>query len=325
MSSSLPSWDDLHEVANGQSGHFTAQQAAEVGFSAQLLHKHVQNRNLERATRGIYRITRFPPFDNEDLVVLWLWSDRVAVFSHETAMQLHELSDVLPARVHMTMPTTTSRRKKSPEGAVLHFADVPDDDKQWLGPVQVTTPGRSVLDVASAHGDASLVAQAIDQGIRAGVFTFEEVALAGRYVANAQGWGTPIRPHGVDDQNIHTRTIRDETGWRQVPLEPRRDGSGYGGGTGSGAGFGDGSGYGGGFGGQFYARPISGTCTKPPPSDWPTLAAELGREAGAELRVAQYFPSRTMQLEFAWRFDKVPEEKMVRTLRRQLAKRFSWA
>ncbi len=335
MSSSLPSWDDLHEVANGQSGHFTAQQAAEVGFSAQLLHKHVQNGNLERATRGIYRITRFPPSDNEDLVVLWLWSDKEAVFSHETAMQLHELSDALPARIHMTMPTATSRRKKSPEGAVLHFADVPDNDKQWLGPVQVTTPGRSVLDVASAHGDASLVAQAIDQGIRTGMFTFEQVALAGRYVANAQGWGTPIRPNAVDGhdhghaEGAYGDANPDASGFgygggagygHGMP-----DGSGYGGGAGSGAGFGDGSGYGGGFGGQFYARPIRGICTKRPPPDWPTLAAEFGHEVGAHLRVAQYFPSRTMQLEFAWRFDKVPEEKTVRTLRRQLAKRFSWA
>ncbi len=333
LSAATPSWDDLHQVANGQSGHFTAQQADEAGFSAQLLHKHIQSGNLERATRGIYRITRFPPSDHEDLVVLWLWSDREAVFSHETAMQLHELSDALPARIHMTLPTATSRRKKTPEGAVLHFADIEDGEKQWLGPVQITKPARSVLDVATAHGDASLVAQAIDQGIRTGLFTFAQVALAGRYVANAQGWGTPIRPHGVDGYGHGDGAYGDSTangdgygyGRGAGYGHGMPDGSGYGGGAGSGAGLGDGSGYGGGFGDKFYARPISGTCAKPPPSDWPTLAAELGREAGAELRVAQYFPSRTMQIEFAWRFDRVPDERTVNTLRRRLAKRFSWA
>lgn len=292
-----PSWDDLHEIASSQSGHFTAQQAGEAGFSGQLLHKHVQNGNLGRPLRGIYRISRFPPSELEDLVVLWLWSAQEAVFSHETAMQLHELSDALPARVHMTMPTATSRRKKHPKYAVLHFADIPQNDRQWLGPIQISTAARCVLDVAAAKGDASLVAQAIDQGIRTGLFTFEQVAPAGRYVANAQGWGGAGSRAGFGD------------------------GSGYGGG----AGFGDGSGYGGGFHEPFYTLPISGNCAEPPPSDWPTLAAELGRDAGAELRAAQYLPSRTMLLEFAWRPGRAPNRRVTNTLRRQLTKKFSWA
>ncbi len=47
--------------------------------------------------------------------------------------------------------------------------------------------------MAASHGDAALVAQAIDQGIRRGDFAFDQVAAAGRHVANAQGWGTPVR------------------------------------------------------------------------------------------------------------------------------------
>jgi len=284
MSTTSPSWDDLHEIANGQSGHFTTQQAAEVGFSAQLLYAHVRSEKLERPMRGIYRIARFPPSDHEDLVVLWLWSGQQAVFSHETALSLHELSDALPARIHLTMPTSTSTRKKVPEHVVMHLADLGKQDQRWLGPVPVTTPARSVLDVAAAHGDASLVAQAIDQGIRGNMFNFDQVAPAGRYVANAQGWGTPIRPVDID-----------------------------------------GSGHGEDFGDSFYSRPVSGRCTKRPPADWPTVAAELGREVGAHLRAAQYLPSRTMVLEFAWRIDRVPDERDVRALRTVLSRRFSWA
>ena len=278
MSVSTPSWDDLHEIANGQSGHFTAKQAEDAGFSPQLLHKHVQSGNLERPTRGIYRITRFPPSENEDLVVLWLWSDQEGVFSHETAMHLHELSDALPAKIHVTLPTTTSRRKKIPDGVVLHRANLDPSDRQWLGPVPITTAHRTVLDVADAHGDAALVNQAINEGIRTGMFTFEKVARAGRYVANAQGWGTPLRPDGRNA-----------------------------------------------LGDSFYARPLSGTCLARPPSDWPTVAAEIGDEYGAILRVSEYLPSRTMQLEFAWPVDGIPDEQTVNKLRKQLSKRFAWA
>ena len=278
MGEPTPSWESLHEVANGQSGHFTAQQAAAAGFSPQLLHKHVQGGNLDRPMRGIYRITRFPPSEHEDLVVLWLWSDQEAVFSHETALSLHELSDALPARVHLTLPTSTSRRRRIPDGVVAHFADVAAPERQWFGPVPVTRPARTVLDVATAHGDAALVAQAINQGIRRGLFTFGQVALAGSYVANAQGWGTPIRPDGH-------------------------------------AALGD----------SFHMRHLSGVCSKPPPADWPTLAAELGGELGGSLRVSQYFPSRTMHLEYVWRLEDAPDDHDVTQLRKQLARRFSWA
>lgn len=278
MIESAPSWEALHEVANGQSGHFSAQQAAEAGFSPQLLHKHVRSGNLDRPMRGIYRITRFPPSEHEDLVVLWLWSDKQAVFSHETALSLHELSDALPARVHLTLPISTSRRRRIPVGLVTHFADVPPPERQWLGPVPITRPARSVRDVAAAHGDAALVAQAIDQGIRRGLFKFDQVASAGGYVAVAQGGGTPLRPDGLAE-----------------------------------------------LGDCFHVRHISGVCSAPPPADWPTLAAELGEELGGYLRVAQYFPSRTMQLEYAWRMDQAPEDGAVARLRRQLGQRFSWA
>ncbi len=278
MSKFMPSWENIHEVANGLSGHFTAQQAADAGFSPQLLHKHVQSGNLDRPMRGIYRITRFPPSEHEDLVVLWLWSDQEAVFSHETALNLHELSDALPARVHLTLPTATSRRKKIPDGVVAHFADINAPERQWFGPVPITRPARTVLDVAAAHGDAALVAQAIDQGIRRGLFTFDQVAPAGSFVANAQGWGTPIRPDGLEE-----------------------------------------------LGDSFHVRQLSGVCSKPPPADWPTLAAELGGELGGYLRVSQYFASRTMHLEYAWRVEQAPDDRDVTQLRKQLARRFSWA
>ena len=273
-----PSWDLLHQRANGQSGYFTAQQAAEAGFSPQLLHKHVGSGALLRPLRGIYRIGRFPPSEHEELVVLWLWSDRAAVFSHETALQLHELSDALPSRVHLTLPTATSRRKKIPRGAVIHYADLPRSDIAWSGPIPLTTPERSVLDVAAAHGDAGLVAQAIDQGIRQGAFTIASVAPAAWYVAKAKGLGTPMRPDG-----------------REV------------------------------LGDSFYTLRTSGMCTKAPPSDWPTTVAELADSYGAVLRVAQLYPSLTMQLEFAWPLSVgSPGKRTIHDLGKELKRRFAW-
>ncbi len=42
--------------------------------------------------RGVYRLVHFPVGDHEDLTAVWLWSEREGVFSHETALALHDLS-----------------------------------------------------------------------------------------------------------------------------------------------------------------------------------------------------------------------------------------
>src|ERR1700722_16737287 len=91
-----PSWDRLFELAAGQDGLFTTEQAGGAGYSSQLLDHHVRGGNIVRVRRGIYRLVHFPAGEHEDLVVAWLWSEQAGVASHETALSLHRLSYVLP-------------------------------------------------------------------------------------------------------------------------------------------------------------------------------------------------------------------------------------
>jgi len=41
----------------------------------------------------------------------WLWSEQAGVISHQTALSLHGLSDVLPAQAHLTLPAAWSKRR----------------------------------------------------------------------------------------------------------------------------------------------------------------------------------------------------------------------
>ncbi len=89
---------------------------------------------MVRVRRGIYRLVHFPASEHEDLVVLWLWAEQAGVFSHETALALHDLSDALPGKVHLTVPASWRRRRlRVPAGLVLHFADVGDVDRASFG------------------------------------------------------------------------------------------------------------------------------------------------------------------------------------------------
>ena len=159
-----PDWSSLYEQALPQGGYFRGAHAAAAGVSKQLIHKHVLSGRIAHVLRGVYRLANFPSGDQDDLIALWLWSDEVGVFSHETALGLYQLSDVLPSRVHMTVPRPWARRAAVPPVLVLHHANVPEGDRTWLGHVPVTTIGRTLRDAVDAGMDPDLIAQAVAEG-----------------------------------------------------------------------------------------------------------------------------------------------------------------
>jgi predicted transcriptional regulator of viral defense system len=165
-----PSWDRLYAAASAQDGYFTTQQAAEAGYSSQLLLKHMHAGRVARNRRGVYRFVHFPASDHEELAVVWLWSEREGVFSHQTALALHGLSDVLPGQIHLTLPAEWRRRRfRVPEGVVLHHAGVPPEDRVWFGAVPVTSPRRTLRDCATEAVSPELLRQAARQAIRRGL------------------------------------------------------------------------------------------------------------------------------------------------------------
>src|SRR5215469_16598830 len=104
--SESPSADRLFEIAEAKHGLFTTKQA---GYSEKAQHYHARAGNWIRDYRGIYRLARYPRSEWADLMLWQLWSRNredvpQGVYSHETALSLYELSDVMPARLHMTVP-----------------------------------------------------------------------------------------------------------------------------------------------------------------------------------------------------------------------------
>ncbi len=172
-----PDWEALLDLAVSQAGYFSTAQAAEVGFSPELLIHHRKRGRIERTRRGIYRVRHLPAQDDEQLVELWLWSGRQGVFSHRTALALYDLSDVLPDRVEMTLPAAwRKRRLRVPEVLRLHHDDLPEQERSWVGHVPVTTPARTLRDCVAASVSPDLVRQAIAQGIARGRLSEEDGA-----------------------------------------------------------------------------------------------------------------------------------------------------
>jgi len=172
-----PDWNRLFEIAAGQEGLFTTKQAAEAGYSPQLLVHYVHIGRALRVRRGIYRLVHFPAGEHEELVAAWLGFERAGVVSHQTALALHGLSDALPAHIHLTLPAAWRRRRfRAQAGVVLHHADVPPEDRSWFGPLPATNARRSLNDCAREALSPDLLRQAARQALGRGLVTNAELA-----------------------------------------------------------------------------------------------------------------------------------------------------
>jgi len=171
----------LFEIAEGQQGFFTAKQAKAAGFAENTHPYHVQVGNWIREHRGIYRLALFPTAEHPDLVKWALWSknrDEVmeGVYSHQTALSLYELSDLNPAKLHMTVPTHFRRNSEIPTILVLHPADLPDEDIQTAQGFKYTRPLRTILDLIEADSvERPFLRQALRQALHRGLITRSEV------------------------------------------------------------------------------------------------------------------------------------------------------
>ncbi len=165
-----PDWDRLFEFAVAQEGHFASWQAAQAGYSPQLLQKHLNAGRIRHVRRGVYRLIHYPAGEHEDLVAHWLWSGQKGVFSHETALGLHGLSDALPAGIDLTLPEAWgARRLRVPPPLHLHFVDLSAGEREWVGPLPVTGVFRTLLDCAGGGVAPDLVEGAVRDALDRGL------------------------------------------------------------------------------------------------------------------------------------------------------------
>jgi predicted transcriptional regulator of viral defense system len=171
----------LQETAQAQQGFFTTKQAIRAGFSEKTHSYHVNAGNWIREHRGIYRLADFPTPERPDLTLWYLWSqDRQEIpegtYSYDTALSLHELSDIMPSKLHMTVPKEFRRNSRIPEILVLHRANLDPSEVQEVHGVRVTRALRTIMDLLrSGHVDRSQLKLAVDEAIRRGLIARREI------------------------------------------------------------------------------------------------------------------------------------------------------
>ncbi len=112
----------LFETATGQAGYFTAVQARACDYSWALLSHHAARGRFVRVRRGLYRLRDYPSSPREEVMAAWLAAGPGAVVSHESALDLLGLTDVIPDRINLTVARST-RGRRPPRALAIHTAE----------------------------------------------------------------------------------------------------------------------------------------------------------------------------------------------------------
>ncbi len=163
----VTSMDVLYPLAERRGGYLTTAQAAEVGVSRQQLYYLARTGSLDRVAQGIYRLRRFPAQRFEDVIVACLWVGEDAAASHDTALAVYELTDAMPAVIHITTPR---RFRGQRPGVTVHTAPLSERERTERTGVPVTTAERTIIDLLQTSGP-DLAALAAEQALERGLVT----------------------------------------------------------------------------------------------------------------------------------------------------------
>ncbi len=165
----------LYAIAESQQGLFTTKQVKTCGYAENTHPYHVRQGHWIRERRGIYRLALFPVSEEEQLVLWSLWSmnrkeEPQGVYSHATALSIHDFTDVMPEKLHLTVTKSFRRFHEPPAVLVLHKAVLAENEVELRHGYAVTTPLRTLFDVATDESiPDGLLEQAVRDALRTGL------------------------------------------------------------------------------------------------------------------------------------------------------------
>lgn len=168
------SWDELLTTAAGQHGYFTSAQAATAGISRRALTWRADHGSAARVGYGLYRLPHWPAEANDELYALQARAP-FGTFSHETALSLLGLSDIIPTTIHFTIPE--SSRLGARAGIRLHRSrHRADQDRTLRDGLWVNNTRRALLDSARIGSDPDQLMDAAREARDRAMLTSEDIA-----------------------------------------------------------------------------------------------------------------------------------------------------
>ncbi|TSD99528.1 hypothetical protein FOS14_12200 [Skermania sp. ID1734] len=176
-SSAAPSWSAVMQTAADQGGYVTAGQILRCGVGAREFADAIAAGRLIRIRRDLLRVPsgRISRFD--DLAQCCAWFEGAATVSHHTAAELHGMGRLHPAYTHICVGAMT--RPPVPRVAV-HRRFVQPGEVGVADGFRVTTPARTVVDLAAVGVGQLALNEVVADGMAIGRLAVAEVLAAVR-------------------------------------------------------------------------------------------------------------------------------------------------
>ncbi len=166
-------YNHIATLAADNYGFITTDEAGAAEINPHRLLELARRGQIERRGTGLYRVPLIPPTPLDPYREATLWPRGVeAVISHETALDIYELGDANPAKIHITVPRAHRPRRQVPVQYRLHREDLQGKETTFHEGIPIVTAVKAIRQ-ARRLGPA-LLRQAIEEGEQRGLISRAE-------------------------------------------------------------------------------------------------------------------------------------------------------
>jgi predicted transcriptional regulator of viral defense system len=152
--------DGIVELASRQHGYVTTDDVRQAGLDPHTLRALTAAGRAEQRARGLYRINAIPRRAHDEYAEAVLLTYGQGALGGEAALDLWDLADVNPRRIHVAVPRSFRTVRAHP-GVVLVKRDLRDDDIEEVDDIRVVSPAVAIEMALTGGVAGSLVEQAI--------------------------------------------------------------------------------------------------------------------------------------------------------------------
>ncbi|MEX0834976.1 MAG: type IV toxin-antitoxin system AbiEi family antitoxin domain-containing protein, partial [Nitriliruptor sp.] len=157
-----------------QYGYVSTADAHELDIPVVELGKLAHRGRLEQVAYGIYRFPELPAGEYGPYLLATLWAGRRGVLSHETVLALHDLGDLNPTSIHLTVPVGYRPRRRGGQLYTVHQQDLEEADLGWFEGIRTVTPRVAIVQCISDGTATYLTRQATEMARGRGLLTADE-------------------------------------------------------------------------------------------------------------------------------------------------------
>lgn len=172
-------WRVLCRFAGRHAGFFTTRHVLRAGCTERV-RAGLGDGSVTRTGVGMLRLTQWQPGPLDECAMWAAWFDGAVAVSHHSAAELHALGRLRPRFLHLS--SAADRAPHAPRLVVLHRRLDPADVES-AGPFLVTTPTRTILDLAESDIGQKALDEVVVDAIAIGRCTDRQIRSAAERLA----------------------------------------------------------------------------------------------------------------------------------------------